>query len=222
MHEVQQSGLRLRTPAQYGRQVVRTRAIQVLVALAVFIVVTVVAGATAGWLSPTFAGAELATLAFMWAVEHYVMPDVDRREQGNNGEVKVGRILEELADEGWRVLHDVQSDRGNIDHLLVGPAGILTVETKRRQGRVNVAALDERWLRQAYAQRKRIERITGQPVDALLVFSDAYLDRPVSRQRGVCVLPARMLRGHLARRTARLTPEEVESTFGRLARVLST
>src|SRR3954471_18438098 len=56
---------------------------------------------------------------------------------------------------------------------------------------------DERGLKQAYAQAKHLERITGQQVAPLPVFSDAYLDRPVSRRRGVTVLNAGRLPGHL-------------------------
>lgn len=221
MSKVQPGDAPFGEPAKHGKQVVRTQAIQILVLLAAFCVVTALAGMSAGWFSPTFVAAELATLGLMWALERYAIPELDRREQGNSGEVKVGGLLEELADDGWRVLHDVPTGRGNVDHVLVGPAGILTVETKSRAGRITVANLDPRWLRQAYAQRKWIERITGHRADALLVFSDAFLDRPVSRQRGVCVLPARMLRGHLARRRPSLSSDDVESIYERLGRALS-
>jgi hypothetical protein len=75
-------------------------------------------------------------------------------------------------------------------------------------------------LKQAYAQAKHLERITGQRVAPLLVFSDAYLDRPVSRRSGVVVLPARMLAGHLDRRPARLSPAQVDELHRRLAAAL--
>jgi len=94
------------------------------------------------------------------------------------------------------------------------------VETKSHRGRLTVDHLDERMLRQAYAQAKHLERITGQRVGPLLVFSDAYLDRPVSRRRGVTVLPARMLAGHLDRRHSRLTPAQVDDLHRRLAATL--
>jgi hypothetical protein len=58
------------------------------------------------------------------------------------------------------------------------------------------------------------------PVEALLVFSNAYLDRPVSRQRGVLVLPARMLAGHLERRERKLGDSEVERLHARLLAAL--
>ena len=77
------------------------------------------------------------------------------------GEEHVGAILERLVEHGWRVIHDVDlGSKGNIDHVLVGPAGIITVETKSRQGRIAARKVPVEWLKQAYAQAKRIERIT--------------------------------------------------------------
>jgi len=134
---------------------------------------------------------------------------LDRWIQGAEGEEHVGRILDGLTKDGWLAIHDVDTGRGNIDHILIGPAGVLTVETKSHGGRVRVDHVDERMLRQAYAQSKHLSRLIDRPVSPLLVFSRAYLDRPVSRQRGVVVLPARMLRGHLARRKDVLAPADV-------------
>lgn len=178
-------------------------------------------GATAGWTSLAFMEAELAALLVFVVGGPQVDRRLDRRIRGNQGELEVGAVLDAAAEDGWLVLHDVQTGRGNIDHLLVGPGGILTVETKSHRGRRRVESLDARWLRQAYAQRKLVEQITGMPADALLVFSDAFLDRAVSRQKGVCVLPLRMLRGHLAQRPPVLAAEDVRSIHERLACALA-
>jgi hypothetical protein len=72
-------------------------------------------------------------------------------------------------------------------------------------------------LAQAYRHAKQLERVTGQPVVALPVFSRAYLSPAVSRQRGVTVLPARMLAGHLARRRVVLSGEEAAALHARLS-----
>lgn len=47
-----------------------------------------------------------------------------------DGERAVGQFLETLRIGGYRVLHDLIGDHFNIDHALIGPAGIFTVETK--------------------------------------------------------------------------------------------
>jgi hypothetical protein len=44
----------------------------------------------------------------------------------------VGAILDALASRGWRVVHDMETDRGNIDHVVVGLGGVFIVETKGR------------------------------------------------------------------------------------------
>lgn len=47
-----------------------------------------------------------------------------------DGERIVGQFLEGLRENGYRVLHDIVGDKFNIDHLLIGPKGIFTIETK--------------------------------------------------------------------------------------------
>ncbi|WP_420311280.1 nuclease-related domain-containing protein [Streptomyces sp. YS-B37] len=54
---------------------------------------------------------------------------------GLEGERRVGRELERLSSFGWRVLHGVEKNNGgDIDHLLIGPGGVFTVNTKTHQG----------------------------------------------------------------------------------------
>lgn len=49
---------------------------------------------------------------------------------GRDGERIVGQFLDGLRESGYRVLHDIVGDDFNIDHLLIGPNGVFTVETK--------------------------------------------------------------------------------------------
>jgi len=52
------------------------------------------------------------------------------------GERYVGRLLEDqLIPHGYHVFHDVQGRIGNIDHLVIGPSGVFTIETKTRSKR---------------------------------------------------------------------------------------
>ncbi len=178
-------------------------------------------GLLVGFSTPFAVLVESAAIATMLVINRRLMPALDRRIRGNQGEQQVGAILDALTTSGWLTLHDVTGGRGNIDHVLVGPGGVFTIETKSHGGRRSVAAIDPRWLKQAYAQRKLVERLAERQVEALLVFSRAYLDRPVSRQRGVVVLPARMLAGHLERRPVQLSPEEVRALHARLATAFS-
>ena len=135
---------------------------------------------------------------------------VDRWGRGAAGEELVGEALDGLRERGWFALHDVQLDHGNIDHVLVGPAGIFTIETKSHRGRLRAGAIDVRMLKHAYAQAKLVERITALRAVPLLVFSSAYLIPAVSQRDGVVILPSRMLVKHLRKRGGTIPPERVD------------
>jgi hypothetical protein len=144
--------------------------------------------------------------------------DYSHWAQGAEGEEVVGGILEGLAGEGWHVIHDVSFGRGNIDHIVVGPGGIYTIETKSRAGKVWLEHLDPKMLGQAYAEKKTLETITGMEVQALLVFSQAYIvDKVPAWRRGVGIVPARMLTGFFARRKPVMSAEQAAELYARLA-----
>ncbi len=163
----------------------------------------------------------LATIATSLVADRHVDRVLTWRVQGAVGEERVGAILEELRVEGWSAVHDVVTGRGNVDHIVVGPGGLFTVETKSRRGRVNVDGIEERWLKQAYAQRKHLERATGRHADCLLVFSDAYLSVPISRKRGVVVLPARLLANYLRHQRPVFASAEVAAVYESLGAALA-
>jgi hypothetical protein len=75
---------------------------------------------------------------------------------GAAGEEKVGPKLEKLIPLGWRVLHSVPVGAGDsdIDHVLIGPGGVFTINTKFHPGA-------KVWV----ASRKIL--INGQPVPYL-------------------------------------------------------
>ncbi|WP_158253046.1 MULTISPECIES: nuclease-related domain-containing protein [unclassified Cryobacterium] len=56
--------------------------------------------------------------------------------RGAQGEIKVGRILRRLPPE-WRVFHALPIGKAGaaIDHLVVGPGGICTINTKHHRGK---------------------------------------------------------------------------------------
>lgn len=54
---------------------------------------------------------------------------------GLEGERRVGRELQRLSAHGWRVLHGVpKGNGGDVDHLLIGPGGVFSINTKHHQG----------------------------------------------------------------------------------------
>jgi Nuclease-related domain len=209
-----------RVAGQHARHRVRTLGLRTLLAIGGIVSVTVVAALALGWRSPAFVLVELAAIGAIYLLDRLAMPVIDRWDRGAEGEEHVGKVLDALVEHGWRPLHDVSFGRGNIDHVLVGPGGLFTIETKSHRGRINVANIDVAMLKQACAQRKTVERLTDMPAEALLVFSRGHLDRPVCRQRGVLVLPARLLAGHLVGRERRLDANDVERIHSRICAAL--
>jgi hypothetical protein len=208
-----------RTAGQHARAMVQRLRLRTLVTLGILAVATGALGRAFGLHDVRFIGSELALLASMFCISRYVLPLVERRDRGASAEEHVGGLLEGLA--GWRVIHDASLGRGNIDHVLIGPPGAFTVETKSHPGPVRVGRLHGATLRQAQAQRRALERITGLPVEPLLVFSSAWVDRPLARRRGVRVVPARMLLGYLIKRRPLLSLEQIETAHGLLAAALA-
>jgi hypothetical protein len=180
-----------------------------LVALGVLAVATALLGRGFGLHDTRFLASEIVLLAGIFVILRYVLPLVERRDRGASGEEHVGGLLDELEDSGWEVIHDASLGRGNVDHILIGPGGVFTVETKSRAGEVYVGRLHGAVFNQALAQRRVIERVAGIPVEPLLVFSRAWVDRPLARRKGVRVVPARMLLGYLARRDGVLSRAEI-------------
>jgi hypothetical protein len=210
-----------RTAGQHARAAVHRLRLRTLATLGGLAVATALLGRAFGLHDPRFLGSEVALLTSMFVISHYVMPLVERRDRGASAEEHVGGLLDGLADGEWRVIHDASLGHGNVDHILIGPAGVFTVETKSHPGPVRVARVHGGTLRQAHAQQRAVEAIAGVSVEPLLVFSRAWVDRPLARRKGVRVLPARMLVGHLNKRSATLSGEEVEQVRGRLAAALA-
>ncbi len=73
--------------------------------------------------------AVLAAAVAVWRLRG-LRGDVGRLQLGIDGERWVGQFLEALRPRGYQVFHDIAEDGFNIDHALIGPAGIFSIETK--------------------------------------------------------------------------------------------
>jgi Nuclease-related domain len=191
-----------------------------LVTLGALAVATALLGRTFGLHDKRFLASEIALLVSMFVISRYVLPLVERRDRGATGEEQVGGLLEHMSERGWCVIHDASLGRGNVDHILIGPPGIFTIETKSHPGPVRVTRVHGETLSQAQAQRRAIERVTSLEVEPLIVFSRAWVDRPMARRKGVRVVPARMLLRYLSKLPARLSPEEIERAHTLVAQAL--
>lgn len=59
-----------------------------------------------------------------------IRPEARALRQAIEGEKAVGQFLERLRDGGRQVFHDVIGEGFNVDHVVIGPEGVFTVETK--------------------------------------------------------------------------------------------
>lgn len=59
---------------------------------------------------------------------------IDRWRIGAEGEAATARAVRPLLRRGWTLVNDIETEFGNIDHILVGPAGVFVLETKKLNG----------------------------------------------------------------------------------------
>lgn len=74
----------------------------------------------------------LISIIYVWKKGAPLVAMVKNLRLGRDGERSVGQMLEPLREKGYRVFHDIPGDGFNIDHAIVGPAGVFTIETKAR------------------------------------------------------------------------------------------
>ena len=87
-----------------------------------FIVGLVAGGVYVGWL----------------AVLDAVPPHIENWWRGAEGERKTERALRPLERAGWVISHDLHGKFGNVDHLVVGPAGVFLLDSKWWRGTARV------------------------------------------------------------------------------------
>ena len=68
--------------------------------------------------------------AYAVLVFYRTRPELRNLRLALQGEKVVGEQLERLREIGYEVFHDIAAESFNLDHVIVGPAGIFTIETK--------------------------------------------------------------------------------------------
>ena len=100
-------------------------------------------GVLFGFRGPAIIGAEIAVIVCAPFNDWVVVPRARaRRGRGARAEAQVGKILAALVDGGRRVAHDIATGRGNIDHVAIGPTGVVTIESTSQGGRIHVDTID--------------------------------------------------------------------------------
>ena len=134
------------------------------VILVVFVTLMIVIGSRDGaiFLAGTFLG--MLAMAVTFALT-YLDPIGARIQHGLDGEQLTADELRKLRRHGWRAVHNLHLQAGDIDHVAVGPGGVVVIETKssnaewdflKRQGVV------DRWARQAAESAFRTRHLVKQ------------------------------------------------------------
>jgi hypothetical protein len=129
-------------------------------------------------------GPTLAERALAWLLRR--PSPMQSWRTGLAGEKRVGSELNRLTRQGWHVLHAVPLPRDvDVDHLLIGPGGVFSINTKNHQGKAVWVGDDmirvNRGKPQPYAiksraEAKRVQRVLEKysgfavPVQPVLVF----------------------------------------------------
>jgi hypothetical protein len=100
------------------------------------------AGLVAAQVAPRLAGPAglLATAALAWVLRFRVSPETSAWRRGAAGERRTARLLGRLEQHGWVVLDDlaVPGSAANIDHLVIGPGGVVVIDSKQYRGRLQL------------------------------------------------------------------------------------
>lgn len=163
---------------------------------------------------------------------------------GRDGERVVGQYLDELREKGYRVFHDLIGDNFNVDHVVISPTGVFTIETKTfskpMKGeatiRVNNGVLtvnghgtERDLLKQAKAQARWVNSIlresTGKnyPVKPVIVFPGWYVEPlPKNENRDVWVLNPKVLPSFIGNEPETLERQDVMLATYHLSRHIRT
>jgi hypothetical protein len=126
--------------------------------------------------------------------------------RGSRAEREVGAEIDLLREHGALVLHDVELDRGNIDHVVVLPRGAYVIETKATR-------YDTRHLKQVKRQALWMRERAGQWMTPVICL--ASRDDTPHRRDGVWIMGREHLNQWLlAQRGRKADRERVLRAFG--------
>ena len=187
----------------------------------------------------TYSVIALAAVAYAAWKFMRVRPQLRKLRQAIDGERAVGQFLERLIPQGYKLFHDVLGEGFNLDHVAIGPAGIITIETKTwskpargeprivfegEQIQVGARAPDAAPLIQARAQARWIAELltksTGRefPVHPAVVFPGWFVERRATATREVWVLEPKALPHFLEHEPHRLDAEAIAMASFHLSR----
>lgn len=152
----------------------------------------------------------------------YVDPVGARLYSGIDGETSTAHELRKLHRSGWRAVHNVHfRDHGDVDHVAVGPGGVVVIETKTSNadwGYLQRQGLTDQWTSQAKRGVVRIKGLTKQyadvtvePTPLLVAWVPEQPDEPSQMPNGVTRVDGAKLRQYLTGLPSVLDSAEIRS-----------
>jgi hypothetical protein len=193
------------------------------------VAVVPVAGVTAGLLA-TQAAPDLARLLTVavaaglgWWLRFRPSADTRAWRRGAVGERRTARLLVSMERRGWAVLHDlaIPGTAANIDHLVIGPGGVLVIDSKHYRGQLHLDRYGMVWhgrhllvssLRKVLWQADQADEVLGIAeiqVAAIVAVHGASVPWGVVQADGVTIVPARRVPDLLQSLPPILGPERV-------------
>lgn len=159
--------------------------------------------------------------------------------QARDGERAVGQFLEDLRGQGHHVFHDVLGDGFNLDHVVIGPKGVFTVETKtiskpiKGEAKVSYDGADVRlggykpernpiiqskaqanWLKEFFLEETG-KKVKVQPI---VVYPGWFVESPKGANKEVWVLNPKALPTFICNNPEEIMSEEVHLLKSSLSR----
>jgi Nuclease-related domain len=185
----------------------------------------VAAGLLAAQVAPDLAGlvAVVAAAGVGWRLRFQPSADTLAWRRGAAGERRTARLLAPLERCGWAVLHDlaIPGSPANIDHLVIGPGGVLVIDSKKYRGRLQLDSYGMVWhgrhllvsaLRKVLWASDRADEVLGVAdvqVAAIVAVHGAAVPWGLLQADGVTIVPARQMPALLQALPAMLGPERV-------------
>jgi hypothetical protein len=172
-----------------------------------------------------------AAVAAGWRLRFRLSRDTRAWRDGARGERATARLLRRLGRHGYVVFHDVAipGTPANADHLLIGPAGVVLVDSKRYAGQVTQGLDGRIWhnrypmdqtLRALRLETQAISAALGVRVRPVMCVHRAQVAHSGLRAGDLEILPAGRLRGMLCDSRQQLGEADVAALVAHALSVL--
>lgn len=241
------TGKPLRDPGQSVAELLQERLIDDVFAPVVVAIMFVVLAAAEWWRyffatppAPVlYTIVAVVTVIYVAYKVYRAWPKLKALKLARDGEKVVGQFLERLRGSGFQVFHDIVGPTFNIDHVVIGPAGVFTVETKTWSKPASGQAIiqfdgeqltaagwrpDRDPVVQAKAQAAWLRDVliesTGKPfrVRPMVLFPGWFIEQSPGSKREIWVLNPKAVPSFLEAEQDTLTPEDVKLASFHLSR----